>query len=575
MLDQKQLDQKQLDPPGLGRRSSQLPGRARAARQRPRLIKNPRASGAAVIFAGALIASCGTTAAAPLKTGSAATPTLNAPGQLKHQPSTWWQQFLAASKDLGPSRSPLATVIMDLGPRASSALQAWASAHGLRAQWYVGHSVAELSAKPARLGVALGVRIDDFRAPDRQKFYAATTQPGVPAALHRVVTSVGRVSDYQGLSTAYVGPGGLDPQALLQAYDANPLRALGYNGAGETIVAFEIDNYVSGDLNTFANKYGLPSFTSQNFSVNGGEAGKAGGETDMDLESIREIAPAAKIVYYNIFQKTAGQGASDIILNAFNNANKLYPAAIWSLSIGSCEKAFTFADLNAENQAAAAAVAKGTTIFAASGDTAGLECVQQPNWGTSPSQKDVGVWTPAVLPAVTGVGATALSVSTSGAYLGESAWFYSALGQGTSGGTSTLFAQPSWQVGQGLPKPSTQVARQVPDVAAVGDPITGTAIYEGQWEQGGGTSLATPIWAGFTALIDQYLRQHSKPPVGFLNPYLYYFAGHTQKFTPFHLVTTGGNNIWRNTNGYNQTTGLGTPDVYNLARDILAQEGGH
>jgi kumamolisin len=146
------------------------------------------------------------------------------------------------------------------------------------------------------------------------------------------------------------------------------------------------------------------------------------------------------------------------------------------------------------------------------------------------------------------------------------------LGQGTTGGTSTMFAQPAWQVGQGLPKPTSQEPRQVPDVSAVGDPTTGTAIYEGQWEQGGGTSLATPIWAGFAALIDQYLKHNGKPPVGYLNPYLYYFADHPRIYAPLHLVTTGGNNVWRNTNGYNESTGLGTPDVYNLARDLLAQE---
>ena len=194
---------------------------------------------------------------------------------------------------------------MDLDGHRSAALLAWATTQRLHAQWFVGRSVAELSASPGRLGAALGVKIDDFRAPDGQRFYAATTQPGVPAALYRVVSSVGRVSDYQGISSAYVGNGGLDPSALVQAYDASPLRAQGYNGAGETVVAFEIDNYNTPDLNTFSQKYGLPGFNAQNFSVNGGEAGKAGGETDMDLETVREIAPAAKIVYYNVLQDSA------------------------------------------------------------------------------------------------------------------------------------------------------------------------------------------------------------------------------------------------------------------------------
>jgi kumamolisin len=75
--------------------------------------------------------------------------------------------------------------------------------------------------------------------------------------------------------------------------------------------------------------------------------------------------------------------------------------------------------------------------------------------------------------------------------------------------------------------------------------------------------------------MDQYLRQHGKGPVGFLNPALYYIADHSERYPPFHAVTTGGNEVWRNGDGYNESTGLGTPDVYNLVRDILPLEGAH
>ena len=135
-----------------------------------------------------------------------------------------------------------------------------------------------------------------------------------------------------------------------------------------------------------------------------------------------------------------------------------------------------------------------------------------------------------------------------------------------------MFAQPTWQVGQGLPTPSNKVPRLVPDIAADADPkLRQCRPRRRAWGQGGGTSLSSPIWAGFTALMDQYLQaQHGKGPVGFLNPALYYLADHTESYPPFHLVTTGGNEVWRNEAGYNESTGLGSPDVYNLARDILA-----
>lgn len=541
-----------------------------------------KATGAAVILLTALLASCGSTGASALR-GVAPQHSLAAPG---HAPpgnlrpptgtglSSWWERLLAQSKNLGPSRVATATVIIDLAPGAGGGpARRWAESHQLGLTWYVGRSVAVLAAKPAVLGAALGVNIDDFLSPGGQRFYAAAQQPRVPGALAGDVSAVGRVTDYKDYGDAYVGRGGLSPSALLEAYDAAPLRAQGLNGRGETIVAFEVDGYDLDNLNKFATKYGLPSFSRPDgFIVNGGEAGKPQGESDMDLETVREIAPAAKVVYYNVLQSSSGANFADLLLTAFETAGREYPGAIWTMSIGQCEKTLGFADLEAENKAVAAAEAKGTSVFAASGDSAGLECVDQPNWGASPTQNDVGVWQPAVLPAVTGVGGTTLSVTTTGQYYSETAWYYPALGQGTSGGTSTTIAQPSWQVGKGLPTPTDSTPRQVPDVSAVADPLTGNSIYESGWTTGGGTSLATPIWAAFVALIDEYLRREGKPPVGFINPDLYYLADHNQPYPPFHPITTGGNSVWRNGAGYNQSTGLGSPDVYNLARDLSAHE---
>jgi kumamolisin len=443
----------------------------------------------------------------------------------------------------------------------------------LALQWYADHTVAVVAATPARLGAALGVRIDDYQSPQGQRFYSATTQPSVPMVIAHEVSGIGRVTDYQDFHDDYVPLGGLTPSGLVQAYDATGLRAAGINGAGETVVALEIDGYTPADLSTFTTRFGLPAFTAANFSVNGGEAGKAEGESNMDLETIREIAPAARIVYYNLLQDTKAKSFAQLLVDGFTRVSELYPGAVWTLSIGSCEKDSAFADLNAENQVVVQAETHGATVFASSGDTAGLECVPPQDWGSAPTQADVGVSNPAVLPAVTGVGGTLLSVTTSGAYAGETTWFYPVLNNGTSGGQSYTIAQPSWQTGSGLPTPSNKDPRLVPDVAADADNNSGNADYTGAWGTGGGTSLSSPIWAGFTALIDQYLHQHGKSPVGFFNGLLYYMAGHAEAYPPFHQVSSGGNEVWRNGTGYNESTGLGSPDVDNLARDILANEG--
>ena len=122
---------------------------------------------------------------------------------------------------------------------------------------------------------------------------------------------------------------------------------------------------------------------------------------------------------------------------------------------------------------------------------------------------------------------------------------------------------------------SEQPGRQVPDVAAIADPASGSATYiDGSPAVAGGTSLAVPVWAGFTALMDQYLASQHLPAVGLANLDFYRLAAQAQRYPPFHDITHGGNALYSATPGYNMVTGLGSPDVWNLARDLAQQEAG-
>jgi subtilase family serine protease len=109
------------------------------------------------------------------------------------------------------------------------------------------------------------------------------------------------------------------------------------------------------------------------------------------------------------------------------------------------------------------------------------------------------------------------------------AWFPAPPGEfyfGAGGGTSILFAQPTWQKGivpasianlPGVP------ARAVPDVGMLADPVTGFII--GQTVPGGayqeyaigGTSLSSPLFMGAVALAEQ----NAGKKFGFMNPLLY------------------------------------------------------
>jgi kumamolisin len=70
--------------------------------------------------------------------------------------------------------------------------------------------------------------------------------------------------------------------------------------------------------------------------------------------------------------------------------------------------------------------------------------------------------------------------------------------------------------------------------------------------------------------MDEYLVANHDHPVGFFNPILYHLANSSVPYPPFHDITVGGNDFYLAAPGYDMVTGLGSPNVYNLARDLKA-----
>jgi len=136
-------------------------------------------------------------------------------------------------------------------------------------------------------------------------------------------------------------------------------------------------------------------------------------------------------------------------------------------------------------------------------------------------------------------------------------------------GTSTKVVPPPTTI------TGTATGRAVPDISADADPNSGYEIYfsgfapnpklESGW---GGTSFVAPQLNGSAAVIDSFLKHRT----GLWNPEIYKFAVHT--YTPFHPMSTPGasndNLYYTGTTGtvYNPATGLGTPNLTNLALDF-------
>ena len=124
------------------------------------------------------------------------------------------------------------------GPARSSVEPVLASirALGLTPTWRPGNAWLLVEGPADRFERTFGVEIRDYRSRSGVYFYAATTDPVIPAGWRTVVTAVGSLTDYHRPQTYSVRAGGMTPDDVITAYDMRPLRDLGIDGTGETVV---------------------------------------------------------------------------------------------------------------------------------------------------------------------------------------------------------------------------------------------------------------------------------------------------------------------------------------------------
>ena len=404
--------------------------------------------------------------------------------------------------------------------------------------------------------------------------YAPIVEPALPTNLANIVQLIGglnNVAQYHPLMrrhnlhsrSHHLGPGGgFTPDELRSAYDVQPLLNAGMDGTGQTIALFELDGYKPSDINTYLQQYklGPPKYSSILVDGASNYAGPASTEVTLDMEVASAIAPGARQQVYIGVNSVVGE--SDILNKIVSDDS----AKIITTSWGECELAAVPGRLDALDNIIKQGAAQGQTFFSASGDAGAYDC----------NDNNISVDSVASDPYVIGVGGTSLQLNADNSYEKESAWENVALpgsdqvGTGTGGGTSTHFLRHSFQYGRNLTSPY----RMVPDVSANADPQTGYSIYctgadSTGWTELGGTSAAAPFWAALTADLNQYLQTQNQTKGSVITIMtLYQLYNIPQLYPPYHDITTGTNLYYPTQVGYDLATGLGSPDAWNIARDL-------
>jgi len=368
------------------------------------------------------------------------------------------------------------------------------------------------------------------------------------------------------------------PRPLLTGYGIQALLDRGIDGRGQTVVVPEVANQPPASPPDVSNiRLDLARFDALNhipaarLRVVTSLAGKtapylAGFEEVEDVEIVHAVAPEATIVVV-LVPPSAGNSVADFVQALTGFLRLAVPRGdVISISASIGEHFLTPTQVAQVSAALQTARDHHVTVVSSSGDTG---AASDPALGAAPV-KEVSL--PASDPLVLAAGGTSLALNPStGAYSGELAWNTSA------GGFSHLFSRPSYQDGV----PGIGATRGVPDVAADADPDTGMALAIADGTKSydlfaaGGTSAATPLWAGVIALADQYAGR----PLGFVNPAIYRIGNSPMGRQAFHDVTTGDNSVvvvprlitgYQASPGWDPITGWGSPNARVLV-PLLAQ----
>jgi subtilase family serine protease len=451
-----------------------------------------------------------------------------------------------------------------------------------------------------------------------------------------------------GASTHFLAPGD-----LYTIYNIAALHSIGIDGTGQSIAILGQTDLILTDIDLYRSNFGLPAINLQQVLVpNTGDPGVGVSgdlaESDLDLQVSGAVAPNATIIFVYAGFTGGGEGVGSSTLYAIDNV----VAPVISVSYGNCE----FYSGNPETGSLATqdlvykqAASEGISFFNSSGDYGPATCdVNDTEEHVTSAVLGLAVDYPSSSAYVTSVGGTEFNEgsgtywsSTNGTFGGsalsnipEKSWNdFQELGflDGGGGGKSNCFTQtsdfsecvsgnpkPSWQAAPGVPADGV---RDVPDVSLsasnfndpyvvctplevlnypddAGDTTSSCAsgITDAIEKNSafGGTSASSPLMAGITVLLNQYLAGPSSAGLGNINPMLYSLASTPATYASAFNDTPSGSNSFVDctkgtptgqpaalqcpstgtgagtfgfdtTTGYDVVTGLGSVNADNLA----------
>ena len=422
----------------------------------------------------------------------------------------------------------------------------------------------------------------------------------------------------------------LAPYDFATIYDVLPLWNAGIDGTGQTIAIVGRSNINVQDVSDFRSLFGLPT-NPPNIILNGPDPGINGdeGEADIDVQWSGAVAKNATIDFV-VSESTETTDGVD--LSAFYIVdNNLAP--VMSESYGQCELALGTSGNDFYRALWEQAAAQGMSVFIPTGDNGSAGCDDPGN----PAQYGLNVNGLASTPFNVAVGGTDFdqygkfanywnssddptTQASAIGYIPETAWndscanpLFVKLGYGATaevtcnnarlrglldstgggGGKSTFWQKPSWQSGAGV---LNDGVRDLPDVSLFASngflgsfyvicqqDVAGPCSLPSESFAGyGGTSVASPAFAGIMALVNQEMQL----PQGNPNFVLYKLA--SQQPNAFHDVASGSTiampclngspscavtttadtygvlSGYKTGTGYDLATGLGSVDAKNL-----------